>query len=121
MKKSVLGFCSAVGLMLATAGSPVANAHSPLKQSVPQNGAVVASGSAPKHLELQFAHDLRLTSVSLRRGKGTVALKPLPEAASTHRLPLPPLGPGEYAAEWRGMATDGHVMSGVVRFSVTSR
>lgn len=121
MKKSVLSFCSAVGLMLATASSPVANAHTSLKQSVPQNGAVVASESAPKHLELQFGHDLRLTSVSLRHGEETVALKPLPEAVATHRLPLPPLEPGEYAAEWRGMATDGHVMSGVVRFSVTSR
>jgi methionine-rich copper-binding protein CopC len=119
MKHRVLASFAALGLLVSTAGLPVAHAHSPLKHSVPQNGAVVAAASAPKHLELHFAHDLRLTSVSLRGAKGTVALKPLPKAAAAHQLPLPTLAPGEYVAEWRGMATDGHVMSGAVRFRVT--
>jgi methionine-rich copper-binding protein CopC len=119
MKHFVFACAAALGLLAAATGFQAAHAHSPLKHSVPQDGAVVTAAAAPRHLELQFAHGLRLTSVKLRGPAQTVSLNPSREAAAVHQLPLPALAPGQYTVEWRGMATDGHPMSGTVRFSVT--
>jgi copper resistance protein C len=98
-----------------------ASAHVTLVGSVPQEGTVVRAGQAPRQLELRFGHALRLTSVRLvREGGDKVALKPGAKASTTHAVDLPALVPGDYTAEWRGMASDGHVMSGAVRFKVAA-
>lgn len=119
MKHFVSVCAIALGLLAGPAGFQAAQAHSPLKHSVPQDGAVVAAAAVPRHLELQFGHGLRLTSVKLRGPVQTVSLDPPRETARAHQLPLPVLAPGQYTVEWRGMATDGHPMSGTVKFSVT--
>lgn len=117
MKQLILACSVALGLVAASS----TYAHSPLKRSVPEDGAVVAAAAVPKQLELQFAHELRLTSVKLVGPGGAAALKTGREATVTHQLPLPRLASGEYRAEWRGMATDGHVMTGTVKFSIAGR
>lgn len=111
-----------LGLLAGSVAPLTAAAHSPLTGSAPREGAVVAAGQVPRQLELQFGHALRLTSVSLvREGAKKVALKPASKAATVHSVDLPTLSPGAYMAQWRGMATDGHVMSGTVRFQVAAR
>lgn len=111
-----------LGLLAGSLTSLGAAAHSPLTGSLPQEGAVVAPDQAPKQLELRFGHPLRLTSVTLQLNDGKkAALKPAPKAAAVHAVGLPALSPGNYTAEWRGMAGDGHVMTGAVRFRVADR
>lgn len=109
--------------LLASAFAPfAAAAHSPLTGSSPREGAVVSADQVPRQLELKFAHALRLTSLTLVHDGGKkVALKPASKAETTHAVDLPALAPGGYTAQWRGMATDGHVMSGAVRFQVAAR
>lgn len=111
-----------LGLFAGMLAPLVAAAHTPLTGSVPREGAVLAPNQAPRRLELRFGHPLRLTSVSLQRNGGKkVALKPARRAGTVHAVRLPALSPGDYLAEWRGMASDGHVMSGAVRFRVAAR
>ncbi len=109
--------------LIAGALAPIAaNAHSPLTGSSPREGAVVSAEQAPRQLELQFGHALRLTSVALlREGGKKVLLKPASKAATLHAVDLPLLSAGDYMVQWRGIATDGHVMSGNVRFQVVAR
>lgn len=119
MKRLLTRTVTILGLLVGSLASLVATAHTPLSSSIPREGAVLAHNATPKHLELRFVHALRLTSVSLQSvGGKKLVLKPARKAAPMHRVDLPALSPGDYAAEWRGMATDGHVMSGVIRFKV---
>lgn len=111
-----------LGLLASALAPTAASAHSPLTGSSPQDGAVVSADQSPRQFELKFAHALRLTSLTLLRDGGKkVALKPASKAATAHAVDLPALAPGAYTAQWRGMATDGHVMSGTVRFQVAAR
>ena len=98
---------------------PVAHAHTPLKASIPEDGAVISIGDLPAELELRFGGTLRLVTVMLSRHDGERgALVTSRTPAVTHEVPLPELVPGEYTVQWRGVAADGHVMSGTLRFTV---
>jgi methionine-rich copper-binding protein CopC len=106
----------ALGLVLAAA----AQAHTPLKASVPAADAAVA---APKALELDFGGDVRLTAVSLTDAGGTAKhLDAAPTAvASKFSLGIhEPLAPGAYKVVWRAVGGDTHIISGEFAFTVVA-
>jgi methionine-rich copper-binding protein CopC len=97
---------------------PAAQAHSELRRSVPAAGAVLAS--APATIELHFNERVQLTALRLYRGATEVALPPrgpIREAQSVS-VALPPLAPGDYAAEWRAISADGHPVGGRIAFRI---
>ncbi|WP_181919427.1 copper resistance CopC family protein [Alkalilimnicola ehrlichii] len=97
-------------------------AHAPFEGSVPKDGATLSAEEVPEQFELKFGHTLRLTSAVLRRHEGeAVSLETPNRPASEHSLALPELAPGHYVVQWRGIAADGHVMSGSVEFTVAAR
>lgn len=99
-----------------------AQAHAPFEGSVPKDGATLGAEEVPKQLELRFGHTLRLTAVTLRPHEGeAVSLDTPRRPASEHELALPELTSGHYVIQWRGIAADGHVMSGSIEFTVAAR
>jgi methionine-rich copper-binding protein CopC len=95
--------------------SPV-HAHAALKSSLPAEG---SAGPAPSQLMLEFSHPVRLTSLVITGDRGPVAVMALPKSSAARvELPAPRLAPGDYELAWRAVGSDGHVMSGHVRFKV---
>ena len=73
---------------------------------------------APEVIRLEFAEPIRLVGVALS-GEGAETALDVPSAeAARYEVAAPDLAPGRYRVEWRGMAGDGHVMSGAFSFEV---
>lgn len=96
-----------------------AGAHTPLKSSVPAEGASVPPPIAA--LTLEFADAVRLTALALADSAGTAkGLDELPttiEAKFTIAV-RDDLAPGDYVATWRAVGADTHVISGEIHFKV---
>jgi methionine-rich copper-binding protein CopC len=89
-----------------------------LTASTPSDGAVLAE--APQVLALMFAHPVTLQAVSITGPAGPVntSFRPPSEIAASYTIPLPSgLAAGNYEARWSA-SSDGHEMSGVIRFIV---
>ena len=97
----------------------LAAAHSAVTLTSPANGAVLKV--APSEFMLMFNEAAKLAKVTLQKG-GEVEQKdvgPLPAAAAQHIvIPAPKLGAGEYTLRYRAVGADGHVVPGVVKFSI---
>lgn len=100
-----------------------ARAHAMLHTSDPADGSRVAA--SPRTITLMFTEECRVTAMRLLSGAGQEAplrressRNPVATATATVANPLPP---GDYRLEWRALGSDGHVMSGTVRFAVASR
>ena len=89
-----------------------------LKASSPANGATV-SGS-PKALTLTFAHPMTLKTVALTGPDGKTVAVPVAAAGAKAQtsVPLPKLTPGAWRAAYKAIGSDGHAMTGLVRFTV---
>ena len=97
----------------------VASAHSRMDATLPQDGDVLAE--VPAHVTLDYAQPIRLTKVELSHmGSDPLELELGDQKSFATRfvLPLTGLGPGTYRIEWRGLASDGHVMQGGFSFEV---
>lgn len=129
--KTLLVALAAAGLAAAPAladhgPKKDAHAHAPAKQShgvmlkasSPANGAIV-SGS-PKALMLTFAHPMTLKTVALTGPDGKTTAVPLAAAGARAQsnVPLPKLTPGAWRAAYKAVGSDGHAMTGLVRFTV---
>ncbi|UYG03058.1 copper resistance protein CopC [Halomonas sp. LR3S48] len=111
-----LGLMAAACLMMA---SPLLWAHSHLTATYPEAGAMLEQAS--ERLELQFDSPIRLTQYEVTGPQGVVKLSedPLGSLAERHgAVPAETLVPGEYEVVWRGIAEDGHTMSGGHRFTI---
>jgi copper resistance protein C len=107
---------AAVGLLATT----YAFAHTHLAKSDPADGSVLTK--APERIALQFEHPVRVTEFTIQKGteKSEKLLTSLPEAASDKiSATAPKLAAGQYVVNWRAVSSDGHVMSGKVRFTVS--
>jgi copper transport protein len=104
-------------LLLLAAGTVHAHAH--LQQSSPADGGVLAR--APAQLVLTFSEGARLVTLAIAADQGAPRkLAPLPQKAqSTITVTLPKLEPGRYVVTWRVLGTDGHVVPGSLRFTIT--
>ena len=100
-------------------GGSAAFAHTQLSASTPANEAVVAQ--APDEISLTFSEAVRLTAVSVMSEHANHKLEiSLSEPARDFVLSVPALAPGDYTIQWRALSEDTHVMSGEIRFTVSS-
>jgi copper resistance protein C len=96
-----------------------AHAHSPFVGSMPEDGATLRANEAPDQIELRFGHPLRITQVVLEAAEGDKQrLATSGGVRAEHTFELPQLRSGRYSVQWRGIASDGHVMSGSIEFRV---
>lgn len=105
--------------LLTTAGS--AYAHSPLKTTVPANGAQL--DAAPAAITLTFGKKARLTKVTVE-GDGTDPVRlELPTKSFALRFEMngAPEAAGAYTVKWRALGTDGHVLTGAFGYTVQTR
>jgi methionine-rich copper-binding protein CopC len=105
---------------LATLMLPLlAAAHSTATFTTPANGATLKV--APTEFVLMFNEAAKLARVTLQK-TGDMEQKdigPLPAGAAQHvAIPAPKLGAGEYTLRYRAVGSDGHVVPGVVKFSI---
>ena len=76
--------------------------------------------TAPTAFSLVFPHPMRMTALSLQSGDAPAVAVAVADAApgASISLPLPALPKGDHVLTWSAQGTDGHVMSGVVRYMV---
>jgi methionine-rich copper-binding protein CopC len=105
-------------LVLACLITSLAHAHARLESSTPADGSTL--NAVPAALEMKFSEPARLTALWIQRNQEPrQVLKGLPTSTDrTLRVALPALAPGVYSATWRVVSADGHVASGVVRFTI---
>ena len=111
------GLIAALLLTFARAAS----AHTTVKTSVPEDGAVCAT--LPDTLQLNFGQPVRLASVKIRKVDGRavgVGSERAKSAAQSFAVPAPSLSEGRYVLRWTAMAKDGHVMKGEIAFAIKS-
>ncbi len=99
----------------------VASAHTTVKTSMPEDGAVYAT--LPDTLQLNFGQPVRLASVKIRKIDGQavdVEFERAKSAAKSFAVPAPILSDGRYVLRWTAMAKDGHVMKGEIAFAIKS-
>ena len=93
-------------------------AHSNLASSVPEDGAQTKTVT---EIQLAFSAPVRLTAMKLHNTDGTeIALGPVAaEPSVSHTITIHDrLAPGMYAATWRSIGADSHVVNGDLRFVV---
>lgn len=96
---------------------PVALAHSPLMHSAPNNGETMQT--SPQEIKLEFKKQVKLVLIRLTGDTIDQKLRPDSSAEnSEHTLMLPELSNGDYTAAWRAIGKDGHIMKGVIKFSI---
>ena len=95
----------------------IAHAHAHLTAAVPADG---STGTAPERIVLTFSEPARITVMTLQReGEEPHKLTSLPAAMAPRiTVPLPRLLAGKYTLNWRVVGDDGHVVPGVLRFTV---
>ena len=113
----------------------VANAHSPLSSSSPQDGETL--DAPPAEIVMDFKSPAKLIKVELKKAnnkQGNSFLgglfggddgEPVPLGESflmsmnkRQIIPMPSLGAGDYLLSWRAMGEDGHVINGELTFKV---
>ena len=107
----------ALGLM---AGIPTyATAHTSLSASNIIAGSEISQ--VPDKLTLTFAKPVGLAAVELMGPTDKAgALETAKTMDKVHSVALPTLTAGRYLVKWRAVASDGHVMSGEIPFTVVS-
>ena len=92
--------------------------HAHLHSSVPAERSTV--NSAPSNIVLNLSEPARLTVASIsKNGEPKHKLEALPNRpAQRVEIPLPHLTPGRYEISWRALSDDGHVMPGVLHFTL---
>lgn len=93
-------------------------AHTNLTSSVPEDG---AQTKAVTEIQLVFSASVKLTAMTLHNTDGTeVTLGSIPaDPSESHTITISDaLAPGMYAASWRTISADSHVVSGELRFIV---
>ena len=101
--------------------STLANAHSGLKNSVPENGSTL--NKPPENVTLTFSMPVKLVKLQLiQASKNTIKLIPKPSKkfALTYSVALPMLESGSYKVKWVVMGKDAHKMKGDFTFTLAS-
>ena len=94
-----------------------ASAHVSLKQSTPENNAMLMQ--SPKQLTLTFSGEVRLAKVLLKDSENKpvdFSFKPSATPNKNFNWSLPNLAEGNYAVKWIALGGDGHKMSGTFNF-----
>ena len=121
MLQRLLRQCAKAAALIpfALALASAATAHSRPETTAPANDAVIAA--APEVIAISFDKPMRVTLIELTNADGdtfdlerTDAMAPVTRFEATP----PPLPAGRYTVRWRGLAADGHPMSGRFSFEV---
>ena len=119
LRAAALCVVTAAALVL---GSAPAMAHAELESSDPVENASVAK--APSSVSLTFSEEVapNLATISVTGPGGTrYEAGPATGAGPTLRVPLRPLGPaGGYTISYRVTSEDGHTVTGIVPFTLTT-
>lgn len=94
-------------------------AHANVTDTYPPVGALLEQ--APGTLNLQFDSPIRITQFDVSGPQGAVELieDPTGPLAEEHAaVPAAALEAGDYQVVWRGIAEDGHTLSGEYRFTI---
>lgn len=105
------------GLLLA-ALPLLAQAHTALKTSVPEDGATMQV--APLSIQLEFNGPVRLMKFELESAGQAlpVDFTPNSEPVAAYSIPSPILQPGTVTVNWSAMGADGHILSDSFSFTV---
>lgn len=99
--------------------SSLAWSHTHVIATHPADGDVLQE--PPERIAVEFDSPLRMTRFEVTDPRGTVELNEdtIGAMAEQHEgVPVTPLAPGKYRVEWRGLADDGHSMSGDFGFTI---
>ncbi|MEL6504865.1 MAG: copper resistance protein CopC [Pseudomonadota bacterium] len=116
MRKSLLVAVIGLGLVAP------AFAHSPLKKTVPADGAELAE--APETITFRFGKDARLTKVIVERADAGEQIRlelPTKSFAQTFEMQGVPQDAGVYQVRWRALGEDGHMLTGSFGYTVAPR
>jgi hypothetical protein len=98
-----------------------ATAHTTLESSSPPSGATLEA--SPPVIEMKFHHPLNLTSVVVVDAvKAERKLDFTPHSsAAVFQLPNPQLHPGKNEITWKGLSSDGHVVTGTLTYEIKAK
>ena len=94
-----------------------AAAHSPLKQTLPADGATISD--MPAEVILNFKGKIRLTRIRVAHDEKYIEdlnLDSFESFAASYALPVKDMGSGAYSIKWRGLGADGHILNGSFGF-----
>jgi methionine-rich copper-binding protein CopC len=108
-------------LLVALALAQPSFAHTTLESSTPANGATLEQ--SPPVIEMKFHHPINLTSVVVvDASKAGRKMDFSPHAsAAVFKVENPQLVPGKNELTWKGLSSDGHVVSGSLVFQVKAK
>ena len=99
--------------------SSLASAHSALKNSIPDNGAMLTK--LPEKVMLEFTMPVKLVKLQLGNQSGEqikLITTPSKKFDTTFSITLPLLDIGSYKVKWIAMGKDAHKMKGDFTFMV---
>ena len=97
--------------------------HTALKSSIPAKGSVVAS---PTAVSLTFTEsvNVKLTTIAVMKPDSSVVevlvVPPGPSTEHVGATVTKPLVPGKYLIKWKTASDDGHVVRGMIPFTVSA-
>ncbi|WP_028491372.1 copper resistance CopC family protein [Thioalkalivibrio sp. ALE19] len=109
---------SGLAALLLAFAAPL-TAHEGQMGQVPEDGSTVEG--TPEEIGIHFDGAMRITQFDVVGPQGRVSLEGGPGNDPTEEYHVRPAGdlePGRYEVRWRGLARDGHMMSGTFRFTV---
>jgi methionine-rich copper-binding protein CopC len=109
---------SLVCLVTALVFQLVANAHTGLTETTPENGAIIKS--APTEINLTFSADVRLIKLELM-GAGhemPTSFEPNTNAQASYTFATPGMHPGKFTVIWAAIGADGHTLTDSFQFEV---
>ncbi|ABI55851.1 copper resistance CopC family protein [Alkalilimnicola ehrlichii MLHE-1] len=112
-----LGLAGLVAVMMGLSAPLMA--HEGELGTLPEEGTTVQG--SPEEIGIYFDGAMRITQFDVTGPQGRVRLVDVPgnEPTEDYRVaPADELAPGTYQVRWRGLARDGHMMSGGFSFSV---
>lgn len=109
-----------ITLLLLTGVAPVAWAHAILMESSPKIHATVTGPNIPIQLRFNVRVDGTRSRLRLLSSDGSLRSLPLETQATPDILRSQATGlkPGPYKLQWQVLASDGHISSGEVAFTV---
>ncbi len=122
MRRALSGPCVPilVTLLLLTGLSHVAWAHAILMESSPKIHATVSGPDVPIQLRFNVRVDGSRSRLNLLSPDGSLRSLPLAKQSTPDILQSQATGlkPGAYKLRWQVLASDGHISSGEIAFSV---
>ena len=109
---------SGLAALLLAFAAPV-TAHEGQMGQVPEDGSTVEG--TPEEIGIHFDGAMRITQFDVVGPQGRVSLEGGPGNDPTEEYHVRPAGSmeaGDYEVRWRGLARDGHMMSGTFSFTV---